>query len=275
MTQRTRCQAAALAAAFLTATTCLAATCGPKATEKQINKSNIHLEMAMTHLEEGRVVDARREAILAIEAWPKNPDAHYYLAYVFGQMNEWGKAEDEARLAIKYAKHYPEAGNLLGVTLIEQGRYEEAVKVLIDVTQDFLFTTPHLAYGNLGLAYIEMGKYEEAIEALQRAVELQPMFCLGNYRLGLVYWKQERYKDALKSLEKAIQTEDPWQQCARMQDAWRVTGLIQEDLGADEEAEEAFKTCVEIDPGTTEGLECQDHLDAADPGDEEAVETDA
>ncbi len=263
MTQRTRRQTPAVAAALLAAVTFLAATCGPKATEKQINKSNLHLEMAMAHLEEGRIVDARREAILAVEAWPKNPDAHYYLAYVFGQMDEWGKAEDEARLAVKYAKHYPEANNLLGVTLIEQGRYDEAVKVLMEVTQDFLFTTPHLAYGNLGLAYTEMGKYDEAIEALQRAIELQPMFCLGNYRLGLVYWKQERYKDALASLEKAVTTEDPWKQCARMQDAWRITGLIQEDLGADDEALEAFKTCVEIDPDTAEGMECESHLGKA------------
>jgi Tfp pilus assembly protein PilF len=234
-----------------------AATCGKKYTEKQINDSNLHLEMATTHLEEGRIVDARREAVLAIQSWPENADAHFTLGYVFGQMDEWGKAEEEARLALKYAKHFPEASNLLGVTLIEQGRYKEAIEILRGVAEDFLYATPHLAYGNLGLAYMKLEQYDEALENLNKAVELQPMFCLGYYRMGLVYYTQKRYKDALEKLDKAVRIEDPWKQCSRLQDAFRVMGLIHEDLDSQEEALESFRRCLEVDPSSSDGLECK------------------
>lgn len=244
-------------AAVLVASTSMAATCGNRVSEKDLKKSDLHLEMATTHLEEGRLVDARREAFLAIQANPGNAEAHFTLAYVFGQLGEWGKAEDEARLAIKHAKNYPEASNLLGVILIEQGRYKDAVGVLKGVSQDFLYTTPHLAYGNLGLAYLEMERYDEAMEALEQAVELQPMFCLGYFRMGLVYFRQDRYKDALKTLEKAVSIEDPWKQCARLQDAHRVLGQIHEALESPEEALEAFRRCLEVDPNSATGLECK------------------
>ena len=235
----------------------MSATCGNRISEKNIKKSDLHLEMATTHLEEGRLVDARREAFLAIQVNPNNAEAHYTLALVFGLLGELGKAEDEARLAIKHAKHYPEASNLLGATLIKQGRYKDAIGVLKEVSQDFLYTTPHLAFGNLGLAYLELERYEEAMEALGKAVELQPMFCVGYFRLGLVYFKQDRYKDALETLEKAVSIEDPWKQCARLQDAHRVLGQIHDELESPEEALEAFRRCLEVDPSSASGLECK------------------
>jgi Tfp pilus assembly protein PilF len=245
------------AAAVLATCLTLAATCGPRVTEKQMKKSDLHLEMANTHLEEGRIVDARREAFLAIQANPTNAEAHFTLAYVFGQLDEWGKAEEEARLAIKHAKHHPEASNLLGVILIEQGRYKDAIDILKEVAEDFLYTTPHLAYGNLGLAYLKLERFDDALEALGKAVELQPMFCVGYYRMGLVYFEQNRYKDALESLEKAVKIEDPWKQCTRLQDAHRVLGLIHLELESPEEAIEAFRLCEESDPNSSEGLECK------------------
>jgi Tfp pilus assembly protein PilF len=248
-------------AAALVAFTAMAATCGNRITEKQIKESDLHLEMANSHLEEGRLVDARREAFLSIQANPKNAEAHFTLAYVFGQLDQWGKAEDEARLAIKHAKSYPEASNLLGVILIEQGRYKEAVGVLTDVAEDFLYTTPHLAYGNLGLAYLRMEKFDKAMEALEKAVELQPMFCLGYFRMGLVYFEQNRYKDALEKLEKAVGIEDPWKQCSRLQDAHKVIGLIHSELESPEEALEAFRRCLEVDPNSTSGLECKKRIE--------------
>jgi Tfp pilus assembly protein PilF len=249
-----------MATVLISATT-MSATCGNRVSEKDIKKSNLHLEMATTHLEEGRLVDARREAFLAIQSNPGNAEAHFTLAYVFGQMGEWGKAEDESRLAIKHAKHYPEASNLLGVILIEQGRYKDAIGILKEVSQDFLYTTPHLAYGNLGLAYLELERYDEAMEALNKAVEMQPMFCLGYYRMGLVYFRQDRYKDALETLEKAVTIEDPWKQCSRLQDAHKVLGQIHEALESAEEALEAYRRCQEVDPHSASGLECKKKVD--------------
>ncbi len=234
----------------------MAATCGPRITEKEINKSNLHLEMATTHLEQGQILDARREAFLAIQANPKNAEAHFLIAYVFAQMNEWSKAEESVRLALKYGDHYPEASNLLGVILIEQGRYSEAIKVLTGVTEDFLYTTPHLAYGNLGLAYMKMNEYEEALKMLKRAVELQPMFCTGFYRMGLVYFELKRYKDALDSLEKSLKVEDPWGGCERLADSYRLIGIIHEELGSPEEAVESLSKCYELEPDSSLGQEC-------------------
>jgi type IV pilus biogenesis/stability protein PilW len=249
-----------------------AATCGQRITEKEINNSNLHLEMATNYLEQDQILDARREAYMAIQANPQNAEAHFTLGYIFAQLSEWGKAEESAMAALKYAKHYPEASNLLGVILIEQGRYEEAIKILLDVIEDFLYTTPHLAYGNLGLAYLKLGQHQDAIEVLERAVELQPMFCTGFYRLGLVYYDMNRFKDALESLKKSVIIEDPWGQCEKLTNSYSLMGKIHLELDDQAEALESFQECYELEPDTAVGLECRKLGQSIEPP--EAGETD-
>jgi type IV pilus assembly protein PilF len=233
------------------------ATCNGEVSEKAQKDSTIHLELSHNYLKEGDLISARREAILAIEKDPANSDAHYTLAYIFGQMTDWDNALSEVRLAIKHEKHKPEAENLLGVILMNKGQLDEAVEVLQKLTEDFLYPTPHLAYGNLGLAYYKKGEYPKALEALKKAVQLQPLFCVGYYRMGQVYNDMERYKDALDALEKCVAVEDQWGDCKRFQDAYILMGDIHVTLKTPDLALEDYKKCVEVDASNATGIECK------------------
>jgi type IV pilus assembly protein PilF len=238
------------------------ATCNTQVSEKARQDSNIHLELAQSYLKEGDLVSARREALLAVEKDPQNYEAHYSLAYVFGQMSDYEHAIKHARLAIKHAKHYPEAQNLLGVLLVNSGSVDEAIGIFEKLTEDFHYLTPHLAYGNLGDAYTKKGEYEKAVAALKKAVQLQPLFCLGYYRLGVAYNEMKRSKDALEALETCVTTEDQWGDCKRFQEAFALMGDIRAALGTPDTAREDYRKCLELDPNNALGIQCKKKMNA-------------
>jgi type IV pilus assembly protein PilF len=95
------------------------------------------------------------------------------------------EAEKFARQAIAASPEHRDAKNALGVILIQEGRYDEAVAVLKPLTEDMIYRSPEKAWGNLGLAYLQKGSTEEALDALRRAVAVQPLFCVGQYRVRL------------------------------------------------------------------------------------------
>jgi len=246
------------------------ATCNRQVSEKARKNCIIHLELAQSYMKQNDLVAARMEALLAIEQDPTNADAHYTLAYVFGQLKDWPNALSEVRLAIKHAKHYPEAQNLLGVILIEAGQsdaamLDEAIEVLTKLTQDFLYPSPHLAYGNLGLAHLKKGEREKALVALKKAVELQPLFCVGYYRMGLAYSELGRYKDALDALKKCVSIEDEWGACKSFQEAFLLKGDIGMKLKTYGPAADDYARCAEINAANAYGIECKKKaLDARD-----------
>ena len=235
----------------------VSATCTNQVSEKVRKKSLLHLELSQNYMKEGDLVSARREGILSVETDPTNVEAHYILSFVFVQLKDWDNAEKYARLAIKHSKNYPEAENLLGTILIQAGDLDEAIEVLTEVSEDFMYQTPHLALGNLGLAYIKKGEHELALEVLKRAVQLQPLFCLGFYRIGLVYSKMERYKDALESLQKSIDIEYKFGDCKMLQEPYVLIGDIRMKLKTYDAAIDSFRKCLEINQNNTVGIDCK------------------
>jgi tetratricopeptide (TPR) repeat protein len=77
-----------------------------------------------------------------------------------------------------------EARNSLGAVLINLRRYDEALAALRPAAQELTYTSQHLVLGNIGLALLRKGSLEEAAQSLERAVALQPQFCVGFTRLG-------------------------------------------------------------------------------------------
>lgn len=100
------------------------------------------------------------------------------------------------------------SGNMKdGVALLEEGRYEEAIKSFeIDIKKEKRLEE---AYRGVGIAYFELGEYEEAAEALKLALENEAeetatMFSM----LGASYMELEEYDKALDAYERALSKED-------------------------------------------------------------------
>ena len=86
-------------------------------------------------------------------------------------LNKLAKAEEALRQAAALSPGQPRFRGNLAIFLAKQGRTDEAVKILLDLTSDF----PRYFFGwyNLALAYAELGNIVAANQAIAKAVDLQ------------------------------------------------------------------------------------------------------
>jgi len=168
------------------------------------------------------------------------------------------EAERFARRALEVKSDFREAKNTLAVILIHERRPQDAVQILVPLTQDILYTTPEDAWGNLGWAYLELGKLEPAVDALRRSVAAQPAFCVGNYRLGVAYERLGQLSLAEGSYTQALETEAPG--CAGLQDAWFGRARVRLRVANQPEAQADLERCVTLSKTTAAGKECSSML---------------
>jgi type IV pilus assembly protein PilF len=212
-------------------------------------------------LNRGEPRDALEHVLKAIALNQENAEAAHLAALVYLDFCRQGadacrlaEAERHARAALEIKADFREARNTLGVTLIHQKRYAEAIEVLRPLTEDMLYRTPENAWGNIGWALLELGSLTEAVGALQRSVAAQPDFCVGHYRLGLALERLGKPADAVAAFTQALNAAAG--RCQGLQEAYvgRARSLMA--MNRAHEAESDLQTCVRLDKRTDAGREC-------------------
>lgn len=211
----------------------------------------------------GETRKALEHALKAIELNPENADAQHLTALLYldfcrsSQIGECrlADAEKHARIAIEERENFLEAQNTLAVILIHRKKYKAARKVLKPITENILYPTPEIAWGNLGWAYLLEGNNKKAIPALRRAVAAQPLFCVGNFRLGQAYHKTGALESALRALDRALETDAPG--CAGLQDAYLERAQLHLELEDTDRARADLDRCVRLSKTTDTGRKCR------------------
>jgi Tfp pilus assembly protein PilF len=209
--------------------------------------------------------EALDHALKAVDLNEDNADAAHLVALLYMDFCSRGpnechlaEAEKHARLALKARSDYREAINTLGVILIHEKRYADAIKVLKGLTEDILYQTPENAWGNLGWAQLESGNTDAAIESLRRSIAAQPLFCVGLYRLGLAYERRRDDTAAAEALTRALETQAPG--CNSLQEAFAARARVELRLGNTEAAQADLSRCEELSRKTIAGKECSSML---------------
>lgn len=211
---------------------------------------------------QGQTREALDHALQAIEYDPKNPDARHLTALLYldfcrtSQIGECrlDEAEKHARQALVHRDDFLEAQNTLAVILIHEKKYGEAITLLEPITQNMLYGTPEIAWGNLGWAYLQQKNYKKAIPALRRAVAAQPLFCVGSYRLGVAYARSGAMESAVEALDRAVSTDAPG--CGQLQDAYFERARVHLALGRDQHVLADLDRCLDLSKSTETGREC-------------------
>lgn len=225
-------------------------------------------DLAKDAFQNGRLREALEHAQKAIDLDEDNADAAYLGAVIllaFCAIDErstdcrYGEAERHVRRALEASPDMREAKNTLGVILVHQRRYDEAIAVLKPLANDILYGSPEKSWGNLGWAYLLAGKIDEAIDALRRALAAQPLFCVGQYRLGLAFEKKNELAAASDALTKALETPRP--ECQKLQDAFDARARVRMRLGETELARDDLARCRDLSPKTVVGQRCATQLE--------------
>ncbi len=89
----------------------------------------------------------------------------------------------------------------LGNVAIEDGRYEEAVRIL-DQTLTYADTASNRT--NLAIAYLRQNQLDKAITEARKAESIDPGFTEAQYVLGHIYFLRQNYSEAVPKLENVL-----------------------------------------------------------------------
>jgi protein O-GlcNAc transferase len=188
--------------------------------------------------------------------------------------NDLVRAQELYREALAEDPHHLVALHLLSAVLLQTGRNEEAVDLLLRATS--LAPNQAMFFANLGEAHRRLGNLANAKECLRRAIALKSDLAEAHYTLGLTMNGEGRPHEAIACFERAAslkpdllpvyvglatallgagRLDDARQACARalemnptFADAHNQLGVVIKEQGRIEDAVVSFRRALECRP---------------------------
>ena len=159
---------------------------------------------------EGRVDDAIKTALKAIELAPDYGVARYNLGNLYAAQRRFDLAQTNFQEALRLYPNYAEAYSNLGQLIAERGDLETGIQYFRKAIElNPLLSRAHL---NLGVALAKQDRIAEAIRPLEEAVELAPESAEARNYLGSLYAAQGRYNEAAVSFQDALRIQPDYAQ---------------------------------------------------------------
>ncbi len=115
----------------------------------------------------------------------KDPWLFYRIGQAFQNKQQFKQAESAYRRAMKLDPNNLDFCNKAGVVLIEQQKFEEAIKLFeMNLTKQ---PKQEVAWVNLGFAFLNLKKIEKALKCYNKALELNPDFAQALLNRAGVY----------------------------------------------------------------------------------------
>ena len=161
--------------------------------------------------------------------------------YQSGQM---AKAEQACR---ELLNTYPQTLiviNVLGATLLGQGKLQEAVQAYdkaIQLKPDFAD-----AYSNRGNALKDLGRLDEALDNYDKAIQLKPDYAAAYSNRGNALKDLSQLDEAIQNYDKAIQLKPD------LAEAYSNRGIALKQLGRLEDAMQSYYKAIQLKPDYAE-----------------------
>jgi tetratricopeptide (TPR) repeat protein len=161
-------------------------------------------------------------------------------ALTWRQVHFWRDSETLYRYSLQHSQRNWVVLNNLGVYLVANQRYDEAISCLQQV---LLFSPEHFqAASTLGFALEHTGRTDEAVRAYQRAAAIRPQDYRACENLITVLSESKRFDEALAASDRLIALD------AARCDSFIARGSVFFAANRSEEAVKTFEQALTLDP---------------------------
>jgi tetratricopeptide (TPR) repeat protein len=146
-------------------------------------------------------IGATREFRAAVQANPKEPNAHFGLGYLLWTQLQYQEASQEFKAELENTPDYTQAMLYLADAEIQMNQNEDARSLLEKVIK----IDPAISMGrlDLGIVYAEAGHKEDALREFKAAAALKPDDVNVHMRLGQLYRSMGKASEAKSEFDKA------------------------------------------------------------------------
>ncbi|HEX2230427.1 MAG TPA: tetratricopeptide repeat protein, partial [Candidatus Binatia bacterium] len=158
--------------------------------------------LANAFYKQGKVDDAVKAALKAVEVEPGYGVAHYNLGNLYAGQGKYDLARRHFEEALRIYPNFADAEANLGQLLAERGDVDAGIKHFrraIEVDPSVV-----RAHVNLGVVLATQGRAEEAVVPLEEAVRLAPDSAEYHYYLGSVYAEVGRFDRAERAFKDSL-----------------------------------------------------------------------
>lgn len=212
--------------------------CKHMPSDREQQSADIHYNLGVQAQQAGKIQEALSEFQRAVDLDPDNADAQNALGILLHlSFRKFPEAVEHYQKALEVRPNFSEARTNLANVYLDQGQYDEAIKLYEQVLNDMMYPTPYIAQGNLGWAYFKKGDSEKGLENIKAAVTLNPNFCLGFKNLGLIFEQTGSTEEACKAFGQYRE------KCPEVADAYLREGVCLAKQGQADTAKERLETC--------------------------------
>ena len=189
----------------LIAATALICSCASTGAD-DIQKATAHYQLGVSYMNQNNIEPAFVEFQKAIELNPDDKEAHNALGVLYLQkLDDPAKAISQFKEALRTDPNFPEAANNLGSAYARTGRYNEAIEFYKVALANPLYKNTVIALNNLGMVYYRTAKYDDAILSYKEALKRFSDSSFPYYGLALCYNAKGQYGDASVAMNRAIE----------------------------------------------------------------------
>ncbi len=191
------------AAAF--GVTCLALSgCANTLSPEQLRRADMQRRLGDIKLSKGQYELAIREYRRSLELYPQDPETYFGLAEAYRVKGLFGDAEAQLREALRLDPNHQEARLNLGVVLLQQEKWAEAIVENQKLLDDPTFIGPSRAFVNLGWAHYKSGNLSLARDAFVEALSLDPGNLEAHLDLGIVLYELSDVVEAIRYFQRTV-----------------------------------------------------------------------
>lgn len=173
-------------------------------TSKRQEEANLHMQIAVSHIQNQNYPMALKELMTAEDLAPNNASIESNLGLVYFLREHYDMAEKHYLKSISIRNDFTEAKNNLARVYIEVGQLTKAEPLLKDALKDLTFSEYYLIYVNYGILEFKQKNYTASKMYLKKALELDRENCQAHLYLGRNYLDTVEVSLAADQLEKAI-----------------------------------------------------------------------
>jgi len=206
----------------------------------------VRQQLAMLYLQQNRKAEALEQLTAVRQLTPGNTQVLGKIGLLHLDMEDWAEAEADFRQLLENAENEGRNRYYLGLALLGQERYQEAIEIMAPIDE----SSPIFTEAILQLAYV----YRQAGELDEAIIALEAVLAKGIHQPEIYYYLTSFYGDG-DQLDKAAEVlADGLQRYPDNVELLYQLAVIYEKQADRDRAVELMEQVLEIDPGHADAL---------------------
>ncbi len=206
------------------------------------DKAEALRKLGEAYMAENKTAPAFRKLKEAEKLDPDDPYTQFDLGIFYFNKKKYDLAIKNYQRCMELKPDFASVRNNIGLAYLQKGDYDKAIENFKELTDNYVYATPHYPLANLGQAYYYKNDFHLAEKYLKEALDLEPKFVVAIHWLGRTQLALGKTSEAIQNLEKAIQMN------ASVPEIYFDLGKAYQAMGLKIKSKNAFQRVVELDP---------------------------